>query len=88
MTTTGRVRGLPMSDRTVETTAALPKGVELLTEPWVAIGNCEECGAESGDGYNAMLPLKDWRTEVEGWGWMIIDDRLLCFDCIPPEPTQ
>ena len=67
----------------------LPEGVSLLTEPWVSLDACAECGCETGDGYNAMVPLAGWEAEIEGWGWLVVDGRLLCFDCIPPgEPDD
>jgi hypothetical protein len=61
----------------------LPSGVELLTEPWVSLGNCCECDRETGDGYTCMIPLAGWKAELDSMGWEIVAGRLLCFDCAP-----
>lgn len=58
----------------------LPMGVTPL-EPQVAVGECQECGRDSGDGYTLYLPAASYLPDLRAMGWDVQSGRLLCFDC-------
>ena len=61
------------------------KPAAITREECDVIGDCDECGRESGDDYRMHVPAGQWQSGLSDIGWHVVDGRLICFDCYSGE---
>jgi hypothetical protein len=64
---------------TPEQSNTLPAGI--TREECDVIGECQECGRESGEDYTMHVPAGQWESWLSQAGWAVMDGCLLCWDC-------